>query len=357
LGGFEPSDYPLTLDPFKDPSPLSISPAFSASANSNTPYCVGETIELFAKGGISYVWSSPDGFGSTKQNPTRNNATVSMSGIYTVTITNTAGCTATANTNVVVEDVTTAVAGVNQTQCDSVFTMAAKISANGKGTWTIVSGTAKIDDPQSPTTKVTITSPTVILRWTVSIGNNCSASTTVTLNRVQPVIITAHPTSFEQCVGGKRQLGVSFYGASTVTYQWQKSADGTNWGNILNATQSTYQPQSDTSGLTFYRVLITSTGASCAVAISHSAQVLIKADPSVKVTAQSQTLCIGSSTQLKANMVGGVGCGFQWEKSSDAGANWETLAGETNDTLTVSALTQTTRYRVKLNCSGNGCCE
>ncbi|NJN33169.1 MAG: hypothetical protein HC817_01870 [Saprospiraceae bacterium] len=104
LGNIEPSDFPLTLDPVKDPSPLSISPAFSAKATNSGPFCVNETIELFATGGINYSWSSPDGFGSNKQNPTRTNATKSMAGIYTVTITNAAGCVSTANTTIVVED-------------------------------------------------------------------------------------------------------------------------------------------------------------------------------------------------------------------------------------------------------------
>ncbi len=357
LGNIEPSDFPLTLDPIKDPSPLSISPAFSAKATNNGPFCVGETIELFATGGISYSWSSPDGFGSNKQNPTRTNAIKGMAGIYTVTITNTAGCVSTANTTVKVEDAAQFQAGVNQTQCDKVFTMAATDNLAGSGKWEIVSGSVDVEDVESPTSKVTLNSPTATLRWSVSTGKTCVVATDVTLNRVQPVVITTQPTSFEQCVGGKRQLGVAIYGGSNITYQWQISTDSVNWANVQDSTKATFTPQSTQAGKTYYRVLINTNNVSCAVAISEAATVIIKADPSVKVTAQSQTLCIGSSTQLKANIKGGVGCGLSWEKSENGGQSWQTLTGETKDTLAVSALSQTTRYRVQLNCSGNGCCE
>ncbi|NJN33168.1 MAG: hypothetical protein HC817_01865 [Saprospiraceae bacterium] len=235
--------------------------------------------------------------------------------------------------------------------------MAATDNSAGSGKWTIVSGSVDIENVESATTKVTLNSPTATLRWSVSTGKTCVISTDVVLNRVQPVVITTQPTSFEQCVGGKRQLGVAIYGGSNITYQWQISADSVNWVNIQNANQATFTPESTQAGKTFYRVLINTNNVSCAVAISEAASVTIKADPSVKVTAQSQTLCLGSSTQLKANVKGGVGCALQWEKSENSRQSWQTLTGETSDTLKVLALNQTTRYRVQLNCAGNGCCE
>ena len=76
--------------------------AASAIAYSNSPVCPGGTINLFAVGGASYSWSGPGGYTSTNQNPSRNNATAAQAGVYTVTVTNAAGCTATASTTVIV---------------------------------------------------------------------------------------------------------------------------------------------------------------------------------------------------------------------------------------------------------------
>ena len=53
------------------------------------PYCVGETIRLFAEtqAGATYTWTGPAGFNTHTQNPTRPNCTLAMAGTYTCTIT------------------------------------------------------------------------------------------------------------------------------------------------------------------------------------------------------------------------------------------------------------------------------
>jgi hypothetical protein len=76
-----------------------------AYASSNSPICENGTLTL--TGGpaymTSYQWSGPVGYSSSTQNPTvTSNATVAMTGTYTITITNSEGCTATASTPVTV---------------------------------------------------------------------------------------------------------------------------------------------------------------------------------------------------------------------------------------------------------------
>ncbi|MFN5458387.1 MAG: T9SS type A sorting domain-containing protein [Bacteroidota bacterium] len=76
----------------------------SASANNNGPICAGSNIQLFAFGGVSYLWTGPNGFTSNLQNPNITNANLNMSGVYTVSVTNVTGCTTTASTNVIVSN-------------------------------------------------------------------------------------------------------------------------------------------------------------------------------------------------------------------------------------------------------------
>ena len=62
----------------------------TTSAGNNGPLCAGDTLSLSASAitGVTYIWSGPDGFTSTLQNPTvSNNALSTMSGIYSVTAT------------------------------------------------------------------------------------------------------------------------------------------------------------------------------------------------------------------------------------------------------------------------------
>ena len=77
--------------------------------NNDGPFCTGETIHLSANGqnGATYSWVGPNGFTSTQQNPTLENATINMSGTYTCTITVGAASNS-ANTEVIVNQMPTA---------------------------------------------------------------------------------------------------------------------------------------------------------------------------------------------------------------------------------------------------------
>jgi gliding motility-associated-like protein len=62
------------------------------SATSNSPICQGNTIQLSATGGTNYAWTGPNGFTSSKQNPSILNVNTSQSGQYSCNITGTGGC-------------------------------------------------------------------------------------------------------------------------------------------------------------------------------------------------------------------------------------------------------------------------
>ena len=71
------------------------------SAVSNTPVCVGGNITLNATpaGGsgvyTGFQWSGPNNFTASVEDPVNFPATMAASGIYTVTVTDNTGCTAT----------------------------------------------------------------------------------------------------------------------------------------------------------------------------------------------------------------------------------------------------------------------
>ncbi len=74
----------------------------TASASSNSPICDGDDLQLMASGGTSYAWSGPLGFNSNEQSPLISPASTLNAGVYTVTVTDAVGCTATATTSVTV---------------------------------------------------------------------------------------------------------------------------------------------------------------------------------------------------------------------------------------------------------------
>src|SRR5690606_5225983 len=64
----------------------------AATATTSTgDLCLSETISLLATGGGTYSWAGPSSFSSNSASVTRTNATLAMSGVYTVTVTGATG--------------------------------------------------------------------------------------------------------------------------------------------------------------------------------------------------------------------------------------------------------------------------
>ena len=72
---------------YPDSALVSIAASLPApNGGSNSPVCVGDTIDLTATGsGNTFIWTGPGGFTSSLQNPTIPNATAANAGTYTVT--------------------------------------------------------------------------------------------------------------------------------------------------------------------------------------------------------------------------------------------------------------------------------
>lgn len=71
--------------------------------SSNSPICAYDTIRLQSGGGTGYLWSGPNSYVSTFQNPIFSTFDTTASGSYSVIVTNSFGCTATGSTMVVVK--------------------------------------------------------------------------------------------------------------------------------------------------------------------------------------------------------------------------------------------------------------
>jgi len=84
--------------------------------SSNSPVCIGKTLELKASGGTNYSWTGPNGFTSTDQNPTIPNATAINSGEYSCLITGNGGCDETKKVNVVIGDIEAPVPTISNLQ-------------------------------------------------------------------------------------------------------------------------------------------------------------------------------------------------------------------------------------------------
>jgi len=82
---------------------VTVNPLPVVSATNDGPVCEGETLTLMADGGISYEWDGPSGYSSFVQEPTIQNVSIATEGLYTVTVTDAAGCSDVATTFVVID--------------------------------------------------------------------------------------------------------------------------------------------------------------------------------------------------------------------------------------------------------------
>ncbi|MFT5745702.1 MAG: gliding motility-associated-like protein [Paraglaciecola sp.] len=75
-----------------------VTPSPTVSASNDGPVCIGETLNLMASGGATYMWSGPNGFTSNQQNPIITNADLDDLGIFTVIVMDASGCSAESST-------------------------------------------------------------------------------------------------------------------------------------------------------------------------------------------------------------------------------------------------------------------
>ena len=85
----------------------------NASVNSNSPVCSGNQLTLSGSLASTYSWSGPNGFTSTDQNINIPATSATHAGIYTLTTTDGNGCTASATTNVIINNSPNLTAGSN----------------------------------------------------------------------------------------------------------------------------------------------------------------------------------------------------------------------------------------------------
>jgi hypothetical protein len=210
---------------------VTVNPTPNATASSNSPVCVGQTINLNGGSttpGASYSWLGPLVFGSGLEDPTIANAQAGNAGTYTLTVTAN-GCTATATTSVVV----TSGAPGTPSAINGDITICANSTGNiynvtpdpnaGSYTWTLPVGwtgsstTGSINTDAGAAGNVTIS---------VTATNGCGTSSPQTLN----VTVNALPSATITQSGNTLTVTGTF-----TTYQWYNGS-----GLISGATAQSY---------------------------------------------------------------------------------------------------------------------
>jgi len=238
------------------------------------------TIGATALPGNTYAWSPATNLSSTSiaQPTTSANTTTN----YTVTVTNTNGCTATS----------TVLVGVNKTpptaNAGSNVSLNCTTPSATIGTATLVGNTFAWS-PATNLSSTTIAQPTTsaltTTNYTVTATNTngCTATSNVLVgvNKTPPTVITNLNDTI--CVGSSIVLNAS--GASTITWN-----DGIN--TFPNGSQLT-----PTNSTTYSVVGTNANGCSA----TNTKQVHVRALPMIQVQANPSQICLGKSSLLTAS--------------------------------------------------------
>ncbi len=235
-------------------------------------------------------------------------------GSYTVTVTDANGCTLVDSATIL------SITPVTSTQTSTNITCFG--SANGSGTVTPSGGTSPYTYSWSPTGGNNATATNLaagVYTVTITDANGCTATATITIT--QPTQLTSTSTSTNiLCNGQATGSGTVTPAGGTpgYTYSWAPSG-GTN-STANNLAAGTYT--------------VTATDANGCVTTQT---ITLTQPPALTVATVSDSVCLGSATQIAANGAGGVGpYTYAWSNGQNTQIDNVNINTTTSFTVTVT---------------------
>ena len=276
------------------------------TAAANTPVCSGNTLNLSATSTTTtatYVWSGPNTFSSTQQNPTIPSVTTAATGLYTVYATDN-GCNSlpySFNVNVTATPVITAT-HVNPTACG---TNNGSITLQGLVTGSNYSiNYDKNGIPQGVLNLTAAAGSVTIANLGVGTYTNITASLNgcpsnilgpiTLLGPIQPA--TPTPAANDPlCEGDILQLTATT--VTNATYDWTgpngftASTQNASLGNVTVAAAGTYSVIATVNGCT---------------SVPGTVNVVINPQPATPAVGNNGPVCEGNPVNLQSNNIPGV---------------------------------------------------
>jgi len=272
------------------------------SASNNGPLCAGQQLLLSVSNiqGATYSWTGPNGYTSNAVNPIKNNAAISDSGTYQVSIT-LPGCGTIGpyTTTVLVNPIPSApTVGNNGPLCiNQNLNLSASNIANASYVWTGPNGFSSSQQNPSRPNVINSFAGSYSVTATVNGCASASASTTVIINNT-PATPTASSNG-PLCVG--QTLSLTATPIPGATFEWS----GPN--NFSSTNQNPSRTNVTTADAGTYSVYATVGG--CASAVS-SINVGITANTPTPVATSNGPICPGQSLQLAASNI--AGASYSW---------------------------------------------
>ncbi|MEO7906996.1 MAG: hypothetical protein ABIT06_08490 [Saprospiraceae bacterium] len=282
---------------------------------------------------------------------------------YRLLVTQSPGCDVVSASQVVnvVADPTVGVTITEPSICIGGTTLLTATVSGGTGTtvyqWQAFSGGSWSNtgtNQNTYTPPVFASAGTFSYRVLVTQASGCS-----TLSANADITVVADPTvsiaasSLTICDGGTTTFTATVTGGTGITsYQWQYNSTGTTWVNV-GTNSNVYTTPVLTVGSYTYRLIVTqATG--CLVQ-STNQTVTVSTDPTVSVSINNPTLCIGGTATLTATVTGGSGTiVYTWQQF--IASSWSNV-GTNSNVYTTPALNSNGTYTYRVIVARNSGCD
>jgi hypothetical protein len=314
---------------------INAAPATPTASNAG-PYCENATIALStpAVNGATYAWTGPNGFTSTDQNPTIANATLAMSGTYSVAIT-VDGCTSAAGSTDVVVNAPPATPTASNAgpYCENATIALSTPAVNGATyAWTGPNGFTSSD--QNPT----ISNATLAMAGTYSVTVTVAGCTSPAGST--DVVVTATPATPTASNGGpyceNATIALSTPFVSGATYAW------TGPNGYSSSLQNPTIPSATAAMAGTYSVTVTVD--SC-TSPAGTTSVIVNSPQFAPAASNSGPYCENATIALSTPLV--AGATYAW-----TGPNGFTSTDQ-NPTIANATLAMSGTYSVTI--TTNGC--
>ena len=343
-----------------DGASIRIFKLIAPTLTSNSPLCVGDSIKFTATNNssvnVNYGWTGPLAFATNVQNPGRANATTTMAGTYTCTVSYT-GCTNQSSTiPVVVNSVIPAVptASTNAPVCQGATLDLFSSSTTSGVTYQWTGPNAYTSTTQNPTV------PNVSFNgggnyYVVANLNGCrsikdSVNVVISPSLTPSVTITANPANDSVCVGSVIAFTANVTnGGNNPSFQWFIN-NSTN--PMVGAVSSFWSTPFLSNGDSVYCVLNIGNSAGCvtqSVVTSNliGVTVLPVLTPLTQISVSpSNTVTLGTSVTFSNYIInGGTNPIYQWYVNGIAipapygtGSVYTTQALQDGDVVTLTVM-------------------
>lgn len=275
---------------------ISIFPIPTTLAASNSPLCIGDTLNLSTTTvvGATYTWTGPSGFNSNLQNPTINTVSLTNVGDYYLEVTNN-GCTGYDTINVVINTYPTTNASSNSPLCDGdTLFLTSNTNVGGIYSWTGPNGfTSGLQNPQINNV-TTLDSGDYYLSITT---NGCTSYDSIHTS-IFPIPNAVANGNTPLCEGDTLNLTAS--SVTGATYSWTGPNGFTSGlqnpiiNGVLVANSGSYYLEVTKDGCSGYDTI----------------DIIVYAYPTATAYVNSP-LCEGDPLNIIANIVPG-GANYQW---------------------------------------------